>query len=67
MGAARAWACIEGRDFVIPDDIKKLATPVFAHRLVLQPKALVKKTDPNQLVESVLNSVKVPVSGKNSA
>ncbi|GAB4266433.1 MAG: hypothetical protein Kow0029_00090 [Candidatus Rifleibacteriota bacterium] len=61
MGAVRAWACISGRDYVIPDDVKKLAIQVFAHRLVLQPQALVKKILPADIVSEVLNSVSVPI------
>ena len=36
MRAARARACLAGRDFVLPDDVQKLVLPVFLHRLVLQ-------------------------------
>lgn len=61
MGAARAWACICNRDYVIPDDIKNLAASVFAHRLVLQPNAMVKRILPAQIVAEVTNSVPVPV------
>ncbi|MFZ5949516.1 MAG: AAA family ATPase [Candidatus Rifleibacteriota bacterium] len=61
MGAVRAWACINGRSFVTPDDVKKLAVPVFAHRLVLQPQAMVKRVDAKSIVEEVLNAVAVPV------
>jgi len=34
--AAQAWALFEGRDFVLPDDVKSLALPVLAHRLALR-------------------------------
>ncbi len=34
LKAAQAWAAVHGRDYVLPDDVKKLAAPVFAHRLV---------------------------------
>jgi MoxR-like ATPase len=60
-GAVRAWACINGREYVIPDDVKQMAGPVFAHRLVLQPAALVKRISPLQIVSDSLNSVPVPV------
>ena len=36
--AAQAWAGIQGRDFVIPDDVKRLAVPVFAHRVVVSSR-----------------------------
>ena len=34
LRAAQAWAAVHGRDYVLPDDVKTLAVPVFAHRLV---------------------------------
>ncbi len=61
MSAARAWACICGRDYVIPDDIKNLATSVFAHRLVLQPNAMVKRILPAHIVAEITSSVAIPV------
>ncbi len=61
MGAVRAWACICGRNYVIPDDIKILVGPVFAHRLVLQPHALVKRITAVDIVKTVSSSVPVPV------
>ncbi|KAF1079594.1 MAG: MoxR-like ATPase [Candidatus Rifleibacterium amylolyticum] len=61
MGAVRAWACVCGRNYVIPDDIKMLVGPVFAHRLVLQPHALVKRVTANDIVSAVSKSVPVPV------
>ncbi|MBU1108461.1 MAG: MoxR family ATPase [Candidatus Riflebacteria bacterium] len=61
MGAVRAWACLCGRDYVIPDDVKMLANPVFAHRLTLQPHALVKQVSAIDIVSEVLRSVPVPV------
>jgi MoxR-like ATPase len=62
MGAVRAWACVCGRNYVIPDDIKILVGPVFAHRLVLQPHALVKRVSAADIVKAVSSSVPVPVS-----
>lgn len=61
MGAVRAWACIAGRNYVIPDDVKMLVAPVFAHRLVLQPHALVKKVSAEDIVAAVARAVPVPV------
>lgn len=68
MNAARSYACVKGRNYVIPDDIKDLAESVFAHRLMLQPKAIIKNISPAEIVKEVLNKVKVPVnhnSGQN--
>jgi len=58
--AARAHAVIEGRDFVTPDDVRRVAMPVLAHRLVLTPEAAVEGVDPDEIVEDVLDSVPVP-------
>ncbi len=64
MNAARAWACIEGRDFVTPDDVKKLARPVFAHRLILNPQATVRHVEPQNVVADVIAKVPVPVANR---
>lgn len=58
--AARAWALLEGRDFVTPDDIKELVSPVFAHRIVLHPDAQVDGLEPEQVLEELLRRVEVP-------
>jgi MoxR-like ATPase len=51
--SARALAALEGRDFVIPDDIKRLAQPALRHRLVLAPSAEIE----GQSVDSVLAQI----------
>jgi MoxR-like ATPase len=53
--AAQAWALFEGRDFVLPDDVKLLATPVLAHRLGMRGRALA-----SELVEEVVAAVPLP-------
>ena len=53
-------ATMQGRDYVIPDDIKALAKPALAHRLIISPSARIKDVDPRIVVEDVLNSVPVP-------
>ena len=59
----RALALIRGRDYVLPDDIKELAVPVLAHRLVLTPAARMRGIRPERLVSEVLNTVAVPGAG----
>ena len=60
----RARAACEGRDYVTPDDIKELAVPVLAHRLVLSADAEVKGVKQEAVVRKVLEQVPVPkVSG----
>ncbi|KAB2666103.1 MAG: MoxR family ATPase [Verrucomicrobia bacterium] len=58
--AARAWAAIAGRDFVTPDDVKALASPVLEHRLVLRPEFELEGATVSEAVERILQSVPVP-------
>ncbi|HUB71737.1 MAG TPA: MoxR family ATPase [Acidimicrobiales bacterium] len=60
LAAAKAWACLAGRDYVLPDDIAALAGPVLCHRLVLSPEAELDRYTPEQAVAAVLASVPVP-------
>jgi MoxR-like ATPase len=59
---ARAEAALRGRDFVLPDDVKAMATPALAHRLVLRPELWVSRLTPEQVVESLLQQVPAPVT-----
>ncbi|RMD82838.1 MAG: AAA family ATPase, partial [Chloroflexi bacterium] len=58
--AAQAWAALNGRDYVTPDDIKTLAMPVLAHRLIVSPAARVRNVTAQAAIEEVLTSVPVP-------
>lgn len=58
--AARAYAAILGRDYVLPDDVKQLAVPVLAHRLMLQSQSSVRLSQSSEALIGVLLS-KVPV------
>jgi MoxR-like ATPase len=60
FAAARAWAAIEGRDFVVPDDVKLLAEPTLAHRLIISPSARIKNVTPRQIIEDTLRHTPVP-------
>ena len=57
---ARAWAALEGRDFVTPDDIKALAGPVLAHRLIASPSARIRGVDAASIVGEILGTTAVP-------
>ena len=57
---ARARAALEGRDYVVPDDVKALAPFVLAHRLVLSPAAQIDGTSAEKVVEQVLKEVPAP-------
>lgn len=58
---SRAWAAIDGRDFVLPDDIKTFAMPALVHRLILKPDLWMKKNAAEDVIESILNQVPVPL------
>jgi len=59
---ARARAAMAGRDFVLPDDVKALTTPVLAHRLVLTTELWVRQVPVEEVLASVVASVPVPVA-----
>lgn len=56
----RALAALDGRDYVRPDDIKRVAVPVLAHRLTLTPQAWAQGTDPASIVATVVAQTPVP-------
>jgi MoxR-like ATPase len=58
--ASRAWAALEGRDYVLPDDIKRLAEPTLAHRLIVSPSARIKNVSAHQIIEDALKHTPVP-------
>jgi len=60
--ASRAWAALSGRDYVLPDDIKLLAAPTLAHRLIVSPSARIKNVDARQVIEDALQHTPVPGS-----
>ena len=57
---ARARAAIEGRDFVVPDDVKAIAVPALAHRLVLRPELWVRRVAAADVVRRLLDDVPAP-------
>jgi MoxR-like ATPase len=56
----RAEAALQGRDFVTPDDVKAMAVPVLAHRIVLRPELWVARLSPVEVVADVLKRVPTP-------
>ena len=58
--AARALAALSGRDYVIPDDIKLLATPTLRHRLVLSPAAEIEGLQADEIVADIVDRTPVP-------
>jgi MoxR-like ATPase len=61
--SAQAWAAIQGRDFVLPDDVKYLAPHVLTHRMMLSSQAQLRGRRPEELVSAIVDTVPVPVEG----
>jgi MoxR-like ATPase len=59
-GAARARAALEGRDYVVPDDVKALATAVLRHRLLLSPAAEIEGKQVEALVAALVEQTEAP-------
>jgi MoxR-like ATPase len=57
--AAQAFSAMEGRDYVIPDDIKALGVAILAHRLIVKSQASLREIDPDRIVREILASVPV--------
>ncbi len=62
LRAARAYAAADRRDFVIPDDVKILAQPVFGHRIIVTADAAMAGRDTNAVIADILETVEVPVA-----
>lgn len=60
LETSRVLALIEGRSYVIPDDIKKLAFPILRHRLILSSEAEMAEISPDQLISDILKTIPVP-------
>ncbi|WP_145319850.1 AAA family ATPase [Paenibacillus xylanexedens] len=60
LKASQAWAALHGRDFVLPDDIKVLAEPVLAHRLVFRNRVRQQEGLAERIIQELLNQIEVP-------
>nr|WP_312862702.1 MoxR family ATPase [Streptomonospora salina] len=58
--AARAYAALEGRHYVVPDDLQALAVPVLAHRLLPSPEARMERRAPEQIVSEIVARLPIP-------
>jgi len=61
LRVSQAWALYSGRDYVIPEDVKKVANPVLSHRIILKQDAKLRKISVEDVIREVLQSVKVPL------
>jgi MoxR-like ATPase len=59
--ATQVWAAMQGRDFVTPDDVKRLAGPVLAHRLIASLEARLRGRDAATVIDQILDTIAVPV------
>jgi len=60
LRAARAWAALNNRDFVSPDDVRAVAVPVIEHRLLLRPESELEGVRPAEVLDRILHEVPVP-------
>jgi len=60
LRASRAWAALDGRDYVIPDDVQRLARPVLAHRLLPTAEAIVERHQPEHVVDRIVAQLPLP-------
>ncbi len=60
MDASKALAAINGRDFVTPDDIKKVTGPILGHRIILTPEREMEGFTPEKVVQQIVESMEVP-------
>jgi len=60
MQLSKAMAAMDGRDYLLPDDVKRAAVPVFRHRLILKPEADLEGLTPDQVTADILAAVEVP-------
>jgi MoxR-like ATPase len=58
--AARAKALLEGRGFVIPDDVKRLAAPCLRHRVILAPELSIEGSKPDDVLRGIVEKVPAP-------
>jgi len=57
--SSQAWAALDGRDYVIPDDVKKLAEPALAHRLIIKTASTIHDVLPGAVIREILDTTSV--------
>ncbi|MCX6621904.1 MAG: MoxR family ATPase [Acidobacteria bacterium] len=60
LAASRAWAAMEGRDFVSPDDVRALAVAVLEHRLILRPESELEGVRAEEVIDRIVHEIPVP-------
>ncbi|MFD2615868.1 AAA family ATPase [Terrilactibacillus laevilacticus] len=64
LKAAQACALLEQRDFIVPDDVKKIAPYVMGHRMVLSPEATYSQTRAEDITREIIEKINIPVISK---
>ena len=65
--ASQALAAMRGRNFVLPDDVKAIASPVLTHRVILKPESRLRRITGQQIVGQLLEQIAVPVIGNGES
>jgi MoxR-like ATPase len=60
LQASKAYAALQGREYVIPDDVKALVPPVYRHRIILKPEVEIEGVDADGIIAHLLNEIEVP-------
>ena len=58
--ACQAYAALQGRDYVLPDDVKDLAIPVLAHRIIVSPEARLRELGADRIIQDIIHAIPVP-------
>ena len=64
---SQALAALQGRDFVMPDDVKKMAGPVLCHRMILRPEARLRRKTASVILDDIISDLAVPIGDKHRA
>ncbi len=64
--SSQALAALRGRNFVLPDDVKRVAAPVLTHRVIVKPESRLRKVTPQHIVDEVVAEIAVPTVSAQS-
>jgi MoxR-like ATPase len=64
---SQAMAAMRGRNFVLPDDVKRVAGPVLVHRMILKPESRLRKVTPDAVVDEIIAEIAVPTLEERAA
>jgi MoxR-like ATPase len=64
---SQAMAALRGRNYVLPDDVKKVAGPVLVHRIILRPESRLRKVTPSAVIDEIIAEIAVPTLEERAA